>query len=111
MPRGALRPCAHAGCGTLVKSGRCSRHTDNAIVRDPHTKRLYNSPRWQRIRAEQLSKYPCCADCVVRGEIVRATEVDHIYPHRGDAEMFFRGPFQSMCKHHHSSKTKLEVMF
>ena len=110
MPSSAHHPCTKPGCTTLVKAGRCSVHArERAFVRDPNVKRLYNSKRWQRIRANQLAQYPYCVVCMREGHEIKATEVDHVRPHRGDERLFFAGPFQSMCKAHHSSKTQAEV--
>jgi 5-methylcytosine-specific restriction enzyme A len=91
-----------------VSGARCLKHPYDDGQRDPDTKRLYNSKRWQRIRAGHLAKHPYCWMCVRDGKQVKATEVDHVYPHHGDALKFFAGPFQSMCKPHHSMKTRHE---
>lgn len=118
MPRKAKRVCTWPGCQATVDGGRCSKHANGSgFVRDPEVKRLYNSKRWQVIREEQLrlaiipslADYPLCVTCYRDGRLVKATEVDHIYPHRGDVVKFFAGPFQCLCKSHHSAKTKVEL--
>lgn len=117
MPSSALRPCSQPGCSTLVKSGRCTIHSHDRVIRDPDIKRLYNSARWKRIRTQQLAlaivpslaDYPLCVECLSNRQLVEATEVDHVYPHRGDEGKFYSGPFQALCKRHHSSKTKREL--
>lgn len=39
-----------------------------------------------------------------------ATVVDHVVPHRWDAEVFWSSPLQSLCAtHHNSSKQSEEV--
>ena len=66
---------------------------------------------WRKIRAAQLAAYPWCARCLDDDVYRLATEVDHVEPHRGDREKFLRGPFESLCKSHHSRKTAREVGF
>jgi hypothetical protein len=41
--------------------------------------------------------------CKEEGKTKPATIVDHIQPHRGDTELFFKGELQSLCKAHHDS--------
>ena len=116
MPTKAKRQCTYPGCYKLVVSSRCAAHPYR-VDRNPDVKRMYNSKQWQIIRRTQLrlavipslADYPLCAMCYREGNLVRATEVDHISPHRGDETKFFEGPFQCLCKRHHSSKTKAEL--
>ena len=113
MPYQSLRKCTYPGCNVLVKSGRCVAHARarDRVTHDPDSKKLYNSPQWQALRAAQLAKDPWCADCLKRGEHMPATEVDHIVPHRGDPQLFFdEKNLQSLCKPDHSSKTANEVL-
>jgi len=77
--------------------------------RNPNIKRLYNDPRWKRIRIVQLALYPWCARCLEHGVYEPATDVDHIERHGGNEEKFFSGPFDSLCHSCHSSKTAKEV--
>ena len=43
------------------------------------------------------------------GKYVKATDVDHIVPHRGDKTLFWdQGNWQPLCHRHHSSKTRRE---
>lgn len=109
MPKAARRPCTYPGCNELVSGGRCVRHSPNVVVRDPRVRALYNSQRWRVIRQQQLAQHPWCEDCQAEGNLVTATEVDHVDPHRGDQVKFFAGPFRSLCKSHHSRKTAVEV--
>ena len=62
------------------------------------------------MRATHLEAYPWCVDCLSSEEEVKATQVDHIKPHHGDHDLFFDDAnLQSMCKPHHSKKTRNEV--
>jgi 5-methylcytosine-specific restriction enzyme A len=73
-------------------------------------RRLYNSARWQGVRAEQLRKVPLCEACRDRGEIVKATVCNHSDPaSKATTEGFFRGPFSSLCVDCHDlGETRVE---
>lgn len=72
-------------------------------------KKLYNTKRWKLRRLNQLARSPLCCECEKDNKVTIATIADHITPHRGDEYLFFYGPLQSMCKHHHDSyKQRLE---
>jgi 5-methylcytosine-specific restriction endonuclease McrA len=71
-------------------------------------RRLYGTARWRRIREYQLATSPLCVWCLEREEVTEATEVHHATPHRGDLELFWKGPFVSTCKPCHSSRGQLE---
>jgi 5-methylcytosine-specific restriction protein A len=71
---------------------------------------MYNSKRWQDMRAIHLAQEPWCRECLKLNVYEFATEVDHITPHKGDPVLFFdRKNLQSLCNSHHSSKTAEEV--
>ena len=43
------------------------------------------------------------------GRYVKATDVDHIVPHRGDKKLFWdESNWQALCHRHHSIKTRNE---
>ena len=112
MPRSPKRPCAYHGCKELVTSGYCEKHKALAFqTNDRHKdwQRLYDTKRWKTIRIRQLAKEPWCAECLRANIYTPATDVDHIDPHRGDPILFFKGPFQSLCKPCHSRKTMQEI--
>jgi len=67
------------------------------------TKRLYGTARWQGIRSQQLRDEPLCRLCLADGRVTPAVVCDHVEPHRGDVDLFWAGPFQSLCKSCHSS--------
>ena len=110
MPHSSLRQCTYPGCYVLVKSGRCPEHSTKKVQRDPDIKRMYNSKRWQSMRAVHLAQEPWCRDCLKANVYEFATDVDHIEPHKGDPVLFFSPKnLQSLCPSHHSSKTANEV--
>lgn len=76
---------------------------------EPLFKRWYKTARWQRLRARQLYEEPLCRFHRKRNEYVTATVCDHVNPHRGDEELFWSGPFQSLCANcHNSDKKRIE---
>lgn len=115
MPKAAPRPCTHPGCGVLVHdgSGRCARHR-RVEARELDARRGSSTARgygykWQQASAAYLRSYPLCVRHQARGQLVPATEVDHIVPHRGDMGLFWqRANWQPLCKPCHSAKTATE---
>ncbi len=66
--------------------------------------------RWYRLRYHQLQKQPLCEFHLRRNQVISATVVDHIKPHKGD-ETLFHNPdnLQSLCKRCHDSvKQRME---
>ena len=54
--------------------------------------------------------HPLCVHCYMEGIIKQADEVDHIIPHRGDADLFWdERNWQSLCREHHARKTAREL--
>ncbi len=109
----ALKPCAHIGCRVLTRDGYCPKHK-------PKERRSAEAASWHgwyllpifrdRLRPDQLLREPFCRDCARRGLRVRATDVDHITPHRGNWALFADpNNLQSLCHSCHSRKTAAEV--
>jgi hypothetical protein len=46
--------------------------------------------------------------CHQQGIFSMAEVVDHITPHKGNEQLFYDGPFQSLCKLHHDSTKQSE---
>jgi hypothetical protein len=59
-------------------------------------RRLYNTARWRRIRADQLAREPLCRFCRKAGRVTPATVCDHVDPETKQTD-FYGGPFQSLC--------------
>jgi 5-methylcytosine-specific restriction endonuclease McrA len=69
----------------------------------------YKSARWQRIRWQVLvrDRFQCqaCKRTIAgKGEAI----CDHVVPHRGNASLFWSGPFQTLCKQCHDSVKQRE---
>lgn len=72
---------------------------------------LYSTAKWKRLREQQLTNEPLCRFCLDREDIVVATVVDHIQPHKGSEALFYDAEnLQSLCAHHHNStKQRMEL--
>ena len=105
MPDAPPRPSAHPSCDTLVPKGRCKAHERKKdLERGTASQRGYGA-LWQRARKAHLSRHPLCAECKRNGRDEIATVVDHVIPHRGDRELFWKGPWESLCTTCHNRKT------
>lgn len=109
-----LRKCRYPGCMRLVTDGYCPEHKPRAVRKASASWHyLYTDPRygWAQRRTKQLLLEPWCAECAAKGLRVRATDVDHVIPHRGNVELFLHGRLQSLCHACHSRKTMAENGF
>lgn len=117
MPRRVARPCAWRGCPRLVrgKPRYCPEHQRRVDAaydaqRPSSTQRGYDA-RWRRLRRMFLAQHPLCADPygvhARQGELVPATEVDHIKPKRSGGTDDWNN-LQGLCKPCHSRKTAIE---
>lgn len=70
----------------------------------------YKTNNWKKLRLKVLSRHPLCVFCKKKGIITESVVADHIVPHRGDMELFFKiENLTGLCKHCHSStKQKYE---
>ena len=109
----ALKPCAHIGCRTLTRDGYCPKHKpkDRRSAEAAVWHRWYSLPVFRdELRPMQLLKEPFCRECARQGRRIRATDVDHITPHRGDWALFVNPHnLQSLCHSCHSRKTAAEM--
>ena len=111
MPSRPNTPCRHPGCAALVPYG--TKYCDVHKPMHPEEVRSAESRgygrAWQKARKQYLEAHPLCVECMKEGRYVRATDVDHIKPHRGDRSLFWdRSNWQALCHRHHSIKTKRE---
>lgn len=64
------------------------------------------SAAWQRLRAHVLAEEPLCRDCMARGLVTPATDVDHI-DNNGDNNT--RANLAPLCHSCHSIKTAQDM--
>ena len=109
MPRKPMKPCRHPGCPKLTDGMYCEGHARlHASDRASASVRGYDS-RWEKARRRFLKAHPLCVRCMEQERLVKASVVDHIVPHRGDAKLFWdESNWQALCKSCHDHKTMTE---
>ena len=111
MPRIPDHPCAHPGCPRLVPRGKkyCEEHAAQHPEEIRSSAARGYGSAWRKARKRYLEANPLCVSCLKEGRYVRATDVDHIQPHRGDAVLFWdESNWQPLCHSCHSQKTRNE---
>jgi 5-methylcytosine-specific restriction enzyme A len=58
----------------------------------------YSLQRWRARAKHQLHVEPLCCLCRPAGKLTPATVADHFPAHKGDYNLFLRGPIRSLCK-------------
>ena len=111
MPTKPKVPCKHPGCPALVPAG--TKYCDAHRFQHPEENRsAYDrgyGKAWQRESRRFLQAHPLCVLCAQKGRYVKAVVVDHIQPHRGDANLFWNPTnWQPLCKRCHDRKTRTE---
>jgi 5-methylcytosine-specific restriction endonuclease McrA len=106
------------GCAATVSpAGYCDKHKGADVNRrstlarfvDPVSHALYHTARWSKERRLFLQLHPLCRPCMQAGRLTGATQVDHVIPHKGNYEAFFRlENWQPICASCHSRKTQRE---
>ena len=64
---------------------------------------LYHTARWRKRRLQQLRTFPLCAACLQNNHVKAATVAHHLEDHRGDYNLFFNSPLESLCKQCHDN--------
>lgn len=106
----ALHPCAVSGCPALVAAGipRCQDHQTGRERDREHVeaRRGYRTARWRRLIQQVRQEQPLCAECSAEGRVSAWDALDHIVPHRGNADLFWdRTNLQGLCTAHHNRKS------
>jgi 5-methylcytosine-specific restriction enzyme A len=63
---------------------------------------LYDTKRWQNLRAHQLQIEPLCRMCAAQGRTTPASVADHVERHGHDVNKFWLGKLQSLCRDCHN---------
>lgn len=107
MPKSVLKPCANPGCPNLVVRGYCDVHKGSGYESQrPNANARDYGAGWRKIRDAFLRQHPWCMDpdVVHDGEVVRATDVDHILPReQGGSDRDEN--LEALCHSCHSRKT------
>jgi 5-methylcytosine-specific restriction protein A len=91
-------------------------HNARRLPKKKRGPRLYDKRSWRGdarsgkvgIREAFLAAHPLCAECLKHGRESGAVHVDHVKPHKGDADLFLAGELQALCHSCHSQKTARE---
>jgi 5-methylcytosine-specific restriction protein A len=103
-----LAYCQAGGCPARVVAGYCPAHAPAPrLERDRpnvEARTWYRTARWAALRRVVLvAAAYACAGC---GAVQLRLEVDHIEPHRGNADRFWdRSNLQALCPSCHARKT------
>ena len=111
MPKYPDHPCSHPGCPRLVGTGQkyCEEHKDLHPEEVRSANERGYGRAWQKARKIFLKSHPLCEECMKNGRYVKATDVDHVIPHRGDPVLFWdRDNWRALCHSCHSRKTAAE---
>lgn len=68
----------------------------------------YADRAWRAKRAAHLAKEPLCRYCAKAGRLTPGDVVDHIEPHKGDRQKFWKGELMTLCHTCHSSVKQRE---
>lgn len=88
------------------------REYDRKRAEEQPWRKLYNTPRWRRMRARKLQANSLCEPCMDQGRCSLATVVDHKTAHKGDRSLFFdEANLESQCSTcHDRHKQREEVV-
>jgi hypothetical protein len=106
----ALKPRLSAA-PSRINRATDERSLDRRRLADTETRKLHKTARWQALRWSVLTRdlFTCQICGRIEGDTSKLV-CDHVKPHRGNVEMFWAGPFQTLCKPcHDGQKQKEEV--
>lgn len=122
MARAPRRTCTKPGCFATTEAGksRCSRHPVQPRQREwdkqyderrgTASSRGYDR-RWYRLRNQFIAENPLCKECMKKGIVKAADEVDHIIPIKVAPHLrLVKTNLQSLCKSCHAIKTRADSL-
>jgi 5-methylcytosine-specific restriction protein A len=106
----ATNTCVFFGCRNKKSfgTGYCQEHGAKRTAKYKQNEKLYNSTAWKETREAMRSMFPICSACLLEGKVKPTAHIDHVIPHRRDADRFMVNLFQGLCIPHHTEKTQLE---
>lgn len=70
---------------------------------------LYKTRRWQNLKAWKLGQNPLCEYCEKLQKYVKSKVVDHIVPHKGNADLMWdENNLQALCIRCHDNVKRRE---
>ncbi|MCU1339308.1 MAG: endonuclease [Bryobacterales bacterium] len=110
MPNSPPRACSVQPCpNAATYRGRCAAHArKNEAQRWEQNAGKYDTP-WKKMSKLVLHSEPLCRWCKAEGQVVPATQSDHIIPidERPDLRLY-KPNCMPLCHSHHSKKTNDE---
>lgn len=84
---------------------------DNKIISysKPEYRKIYNSQRWRKLRAEYIKHNPLCVICKKDNRITEAKVVDHVKEIADGGDVWNVSNLQSLCDRCHRVKTARAV--
>ena len=99
--------CSTLGCKEprSKMNSYCLAHGGLDVMQHRPSDAAYHDRAWIAMRRRQLSYQPLCQACSLRGRVVLATDVDHLFPWKRIGRQAFKANIlQSLCKACHSLK-------
>lgn len=101
---------------TATHGAYCEEHAPQRDYRAEDNRRTkniwdrwYKTAIWKEKRERQLKREPLCRECLSKEIYTKATDVDHIIPHKGNWNLFIgEDNLESLCHACHSRKTARE---
>jgi 5-methylcytosine-specific restriction enzyme A len=92
-----------------IERHRLEREAEQVNRRNDRDKcrKFYFTDRWRALCGAQLLKQPYCCVCLKHGVKKYATVSAHVAPHRGNAVLFWSGPFKSLCAGCYANPTQV----
>ena len=88
----------------FAKRNELKQTTEPKLYRQRETRK-----DWEKLSKDFLATHPFCVACYKKGILTKASETDHIIPHKGNIELFYDiKNLQALCKSCHSKKTNRE---
>lgn len=106
MPSVKRRLCPKHGIYTAQRCELCHKQTAktyNQQSRNKESAAVYNTRKWQKLRATQLSKHPLCINFDTCHNV--ATIADHKIELVDGGKAFDINNLESMCRSCHNTKT------
>jgi 5-methylcytosine-specific restriction protein A len=109
MPTAAPKPCAHPGCGKLVRDGtsRCQAHKRPEWNKKPEAPKRMTGRKLQAARAALFKRNPLCVMCQAKGVITLAMYRDHTLS-LGEGGEDIEANTQGLCGPCHDEKSLAE---
>ena len=70
---------------------------------------LYKTEGWKKFSARYRRNNPLCVGCLCYGRVTMTVYTVHVFPWRGNVDMFWNNLYQSLCSKCHGHKRGNEL--